>query len=198
MGYTTDFNGHFEISPPLNPDQIAYLKALAETRRMARNADIVAGFPDPKREAVGLPIGPEGAFFVGSELMNGSEDTCGGTVCAGQAHDDSITNYNGPPSGQPGLWLQWTPNEDGSQLEWDWGEKFYDYVEWLAYMIENFFEPWGRKLNGEVDWVGEDSSDRGTIHIKNNKIQALAAEINHPEPVWNDNDEDGPIISHIG
>ena len=63
MGYTTDFSGHFEISPALNPDQIDYLTAFSETRRMKRDPQVTASLPDKRRLAVGLPIGVEGEFL---------------------------------------------------------------------------------------------------------------------------------------
>jgi hypothetical protein len=36
MGYTTDFDGIVSIQPPLNSDEVSFLKDLAETRRMER------------------------------------------------------------------------------------------------------------------------------------------------------------------
>jgi hypothetical protein len=36
MGYTTEFSGHITIVPPLNVDEIAYLKKFNSTRRMQR------------------------------------------------------------------------------------------------------------------------------------------------------------------
>lgn len=71
---------------------------------------------------------------------------------------------------QPSLWLQWVLNADGTELIWDGGEKFYSYIEWLKYLVVHFFEPWGIKLNGEIEWVGEDSSDFGKISVKDNVI----------------------------
>lgn len=37
MGYQTYFYGEVEITPPLNPDEIAYLNKFANTRRMDRD-----------------------------------------------------------------------------------------------------------------------------------------------------------------
>lgn len=182
MGYTTYFDGSFEISPPLNPDQVAYLHALAGTRRMKRDAAIAEKFEDPKRKAVGLPIGEQAEFFVGSELI----DDGNAWNCNGQSHDESIIDYNDPPDSQPGLWLQWTPSDDGETLEWDEGEKFYYYVEWLEYLIEKFFTPWGCKLNGKVEWSGEDSTDMGTIHVKDNVVKAIPVKILREEPNWDE------------
>ena len=52
MGYTTDFDGKFDLDKPLTPEHRAYLEAFARTRRMQRNAVITATMPDPIRESV--------------------------------------------------------------------------------------------------------------------------------------------------
>ncbi len=157
MGYTTDFNGSFDLDKPLTVAQKNYLDKFSETRRMKRDAKVNA-LPDPFRNSVGLPVGAEGAYFVGAAGF------------AGQDRDPSIVDYNSPPNGQPSLWCQWIPTEDGKGIVWDGGEKFYSYIEWLEYLIENFLKPWGYKLNGEVEWQGEDSDDFGKIVVKNNKV----------------------------
>lgn len=158
MGYTTTFTGKFTCTPALNADQVAYLKALADTRRMQRKG--ASKLPDPLREAVGLPVGNEGEYFVG------------GTGWAGQDHDETIVDYNNPPAAQPGLWCQWVPSDDGKFIKWDGGEKFYQYVEWIKYINENFLKPWGVKLSGDVKWRGEESSDRGVM-VANNGVTML-------------------------
>ena len=158
MGYTTDFEGAFELNKPLSEEHRAYLNKFNETRRMKRDATKAAELADPVREAAELPIGTEGEYFVGADGF------------AGQDRDDSIVEYNDPPSTQPGLWCQWTPSEDGSAIEWDLGEKFYYYVEWLEYIIKNFLQPWGYTLNGSVIWQGEEMGDRGRITVKENEI----------------------------
>lgn len=78
-----------------------------------------------------------------------------------------------PGNGVPGYWCQWIIGKDydGEEaLIWDEGEKFYNYVEWLEYLIKNFFEPEGYVLNGEVEYQGEASDDFGTIEVKDNKV----------------------------
>lgn len=147
MGYTTDFfNQKLRLNKQLSVDDKNFLTKLSETRRMARN---IEGY------------GVEGEFFVDGEGM------------MGQDRDNTIIDYNRPPSTQPGLWCQWTPTEDGWGLEWDGGEKFYHYVEWLEYII-NWLKPRGYVLNGTVDWQGEDSEDRGTIVVSNNVVAERA------------------------
>ena len=169
MGYSTDFEGRFDIDTALSPEQIDYLNAFADTRRMARN-ESVENLHDPARKAVGLPCGKEGEFFVGGKGM------------CGQEHDDSVINYNGPPCTQPGLWCKWVPTDDGLGIEWSGAEKFYDYIVWLEYMIENFLKPWGKTLSGRVLWRGEDMSDVGTLHVDNNVVEAVDIDLDSPAP----------------
>lgn len=159
MGYTTEFRGSFKLDRPLAIEHKTYLEKFAETRRMNRDAGIASGFPDPVREAAGLPIGENACNFTG------------GLGFCGQDGDPSVLNHNSPPPGQPGLWCQWVPDYGGTQIIWDEGEKFYFYVEWIEYLIANFLGPWGYVLNGSVDWVGEDVfGDRGTIKIVDNVV----------------------------
>lgn len=104
---------------------------------------------------VGKEYGIEGEFYVEDDEKN-------------------VIDINRSPKTQPGLWCQWTPNRDGTEIEWDGGEKFYEYVAWLEYIIEKVLEPKGYKLTGEVEWQGEDRGDSGKIVVKNNKVKTLA------------------------
>lgn len=165
MGYHTDFYGRFTLDRPLVPQHKAYLDAFANTRRMKRQASQTATYPDPIRKAVGLPIGEDAGYYVGAQSVESNWQTF-----KGQGHTPDIVDYNHSPSGQPGLWCQWVPNEDGTAIEWDGGEKFYDYTEWLAYLVEHFLKPWGYKLTGSVEWQGEERGDFGTIKVTKNKI----------------------------
>jgi hypothetical protein len=159
MGYTTEFQGEFECQPALTGEHRDYLEKFRYTRRMKRDPEVAESMPDAEREAVGLPIGTDGEFFVGSEGE------------FGQDNDQSVLEYNRPPTTQPGLWCQWAPNEQGTAISWDGGEKFYHYIEWLRYQIDNFFAPWGYKLNGVVTWQGESHGDVGSIVVTDNQIE---------------------------
>lgn len=195
MGYTTDFEGGFEFSRPLTSDEKNYITKFNNTRRMKRNVEKLYelfkgehGNPFlPKEET----YGNDGEYFVG------------GNGFAGQDKDDSIVDYNTPPGQldflttnynerwtqndlrtregkcQPGLWCQWTTDENGTHLMWDGGEKFYNYVEWLKYLINHFFEKWGVKLNGEVYWKGEDGEDMGKIVVKDNWVTVKYARVTY-------------------
>lgn len=144
MGYTTNFDGRFEFDKVLDALTLDLLNGLATTRRMKRNVDEIYGV--------------EGEFYV-----EGSGDF-------GQAQEENIVEYNQHPKTQPGLWLGWIPTKDGKFLEWDQGEKFYNYIEWLQYLIKKILIPRGYILNGEVTWEGEESGDLGKIIVKDNVV----------------------------
>lgn len=108
MGYTTNFDGRFDLNKPLTVPDSNELKAWAEERH-------------------------EGASY-------------------------------------PGYYCQWVPTGDGTGITWDGGEKFYEYVEWLEYIIEHFLVPKGYVLNGAVRYQGEEIGDVGRIEVKDNKV----------------------------
>lgn len=162
MGYSTMFLGRFRITPPLTGSQRDYLRAFSDTRRVTRDPARLLNARDPLRQAAGLPLGAEGCYFVGPD-----------TSQLRQRHPRSILDDNRPPASQPGLWCQWAPDERGAFLSWDGAEKFYNYLEWLEYLIEHFLKPWGRSVSGDVRWQGDDDADIGTIKIRANVIDVL-------------------------
>ena len=144
MGYTTDFSGKFDLNKELSPKMKQYLTLFNETRRMKRNTDEV--------------FGVQGEFFV----FGGGD--------FGQASEPNIIDFNEPPTTQPSLWNQWTPTQDGMGIEWDGGEKFYYYTEWLVYLINKILAPNGYILNGVVQWQGDENGDVGEIFVENNRV----------------------------
>ena len=77
----------------------------------------------------------------------------------------------------PGIWCQWIPTNDKEGIEWDGNEKFYEYIEWLKYLIKNFLSPKGYVLNGEVEWDGEERGDTGKIIVKDNIVETKKGKI---------------------
>jgi len=92
MGYTTDFEGGFNITPVLSQKDNEFLTKFSETRRMARS--------------VGPEYGIEGEFYV---------DGDGDRDWSWSDPKTNVINYNRPPITQPGLWCQWIPTDDGSE-----------------------------------------------------------------------------------
>jgi hypothetical protein len=186
MGYTTDFEGSLKFKRPLGKKKVEYLNRLFDTRRMKRDVSKLMriykgkhGNPFTKEKTPEAIYGYQGEFFAREDGQ------------AGQTQDDSILAYNTPAGqsgfrqgeiekGQPGLWCGWCITEDGKELEWNGGEKFYNYTEWLKYIIKNFFIPWGVVANGEINWYGEDRSDMGKIKVRNNEVFVFNGEVTYP------------------
>lgn len=165
MGYTTYFNGQFTIDKPVDEETYKLLDGLNKTRRMKR---------DPKKLGKRLGItaqkcvelyGGECEFYVGDENDSGQDRT------------PDIVDYNHSPETQPGLWNQWCILDDRKTIQWDDGEKFYNYVEWIIYLIEKVLKPRGYVVNGIVSWSGEEDDDKGEIHVVNNVVTPRYATI---------------------
>ena len=159
MGYSTDFYGSLQFNKPVAPWLVEYINKFSETRRMKRDPEKIKElFPDYGKMCFNGELGDDGEYFIG------------GLGFCGQTQDESVIDHNTPPKTQPGLWCQWIINEKDNCLEWDGGEKFYNYEEWLEYLIDNFFEPIGYILNGDIEWQGEEYDDLGTIHVVDNLV----------------------------
>ena len=158
MGYTTWFDGTLQFNKPVTDELKNFINEFANIRHMKRDVEKIKEL-NPNWNLYGYKgnLGNEGEYYIG------------GSGLYGQDKDESVINGNYPPKGVPGLWCQWIINEDG-ELEWDGGEKFYEYVEWLEYLIYHFFEPEGYVLNGDISFNGEDDEDLGIIHVVDNEV----------------------------
>lgn len=158
MGYHTDFNGSLSFNREVTPQMEEYINRFSATRRMPRDVEKIKEiYPNWKELCFFGELGDKGEYFAPMSSEYGQEE------------DDSIIDYNAYNERvQPGLWCQWVIEDN--ELTWDGGEKFYNYIEWLEYMIEHFFKPLNYILNGEIEWQGEDSSDRGVIVVEDNVV----------------------------
>ena len=201
MGYSTDFEGTLKLSKNLTEEQLGYINCFSETRRMGRDPEILMKLykgkhglpyafklppgainPIEKLKKMGLsvevtPIGDRTAkdiYGVDGEYFAYDDGH------SGQSTDNSIRDFNNS-STMPGLWCQWivSPFDGKHHLVWNDGEKFYNYVEWLKFMIKHFFEPWGIKLTGDIDWFGEERTDIGRISCLNNTVVVKSGSIEY-------------------
>jgi hypothetical protein len=115
MGYTTDFIGHVEISPPLNKSEQLYLSAFAQSRRWQR--------PGGPYEVPGNPA---------AEAAEAAD------------RPTDLDAYNNTAAGQPSLWCGWQPCWDGCCLTYDGREKFYGATSWMQYLIDHYLTPQAR------------------------------------------------------
>ena len=97
-----------------------------------------------------------------------------------------VYDYNQPPPGQPQLWCNFTPTEDGTALVWNGCEKTYGAKEWIKYIINHFLKPnalasksklpyfteftFDHICNGELIAQGERLSDRWLLIVKDNVV----------------------------
>ena len=110
---------------------------------------------------------------------------------------EGVLNFNAAPEGQPGLWCQWIPTDDGTKIEWDGGEKFYGAASWMKYIIDHFIGPnpiaktalpflHGHTCNGEIEAQGEESDDKWLLIVKDNIVsiaESKPTEYGEPTPV---------------
>jgi hypothetical protein len=174
MGYTTDFGGDVEVvfKDKVNRDSAAELiNGLANTRRVKRDlSKVKEHLPKPWPE-----YGKEGEFFYPTNDWPWWESF-------GQSNEDPSVDGYTPPGNQPGTWLQWIaiPLDDDDTkmiLEWDGGEKFYEYTDWMKYIIKRIIAPRGGVANGSIEWFGEDRDDIGIIEVKDNKVKEVLGRI---------------------
>lgn len=156
MGYDTEFSGSITITPALTDEQVAYLNLFHETRRMKRDNELLKEIYQGKHGLLGTDdYGPQGSYFAYDD-GNMWQNNC-----------RSILNTNWAPDGL-WLWCPWYIDEEW-ELVCETGRS-YDYQEWLRFMIEHFFKPWGRYLNGKVRWRGEEFDDMGSMIVKDNHL----------------------------
>lgn len=155
MGYNTEFYGSFCFDKPLTKEQILFIYNYSRTRHFIR--------PDVTPSKVMLDagindVGSGACYYALDDVDN-------------KYHNEwtKYKNHYNDPGLCPGLWCQWIVSDSGLRLEWDGMEKFYNYLEWLNFLIENFFSKWNYNLTGFIKYQGEDDDDFGFIRIKNNK-----------------------------
>lgn len=122
----------------------------------------------------------------------------GGGGYAGQDIEADVVDGSKPPPGQPGLWCQWVPSEDGSSLAWDEEEKFYEAERWMAYLIDTFLKPsaalagelatpvsgrvyadelaqftFDHVVDGVIGAEGEEPEDRWRLEVRDNVVYVV-------------------------
>ena len=122
----------------------------------------------------------------------------------GRQPQDEVLDFNEPPEGQPGLWCQWIPTDDGSAIVWNGGEKFYHAPEWMAYLIDHFLREgaqasqspavderlkrftFNHVLEGQIFAQGEDPDDRWVLVVRASQVfvrYAQSVQYGEPQPI---------------
>ena len=156
MGANYSSSGLFTVSPPLSEEHAAYLHRFNQTRRMKRCSKLLAATPDPFRQAVGLPVGKQGGYFVGASSDDSSYS------------EPSVIDSNKPPIGQPGLWCPWAPTKDRGGIQHKGAGD--SQAKWLRYIIDHFLKPLGYTVDGIVFLEGE--YEKGRVKAYKNIVQS--------------------------
>lgn len=151
MGYTTEFDGHINIAPPLNAQEIKFIRDHNATRRMKRN---------------------NGAYYVGS-TNNFGQDKEADIIEYNAPPEPQLSLWCGWTCNDEGTRIEWDGGEKFySSAEW---------MKWLIEHIlgdnplaktrtENMRFLQGHTLNGEIQAQGEESDDKWLLTVKDNKI----------------------------
>lgn len=167
MAFGMTWRGHLLLDRPLSSAQRKYLYAFHQVHRARADEAQLALRPDLLRTAVGLPVGPEGAYYVGLELE--FEDPVRALAMVEQE----------PPVGQPSLLCPWMPTEDGHELILDKRHDCVRILEWLQYLLTHFLIPWGYVLNGELHVMAkiEEDLDCSVIRVEENVVSVATQQL---------------------
>lgn len=80
--------------------------------------------------------------------------------------DGPYPDQEGMPLGR----LQWVPSFTLDAIVWDGQEKFYDYVEWMQWLL-GWLTLKGIVANGALYWSGENITDHGEIIVENSTVR---------------------------
>jgi hypothetical protein len=120
-------------------------------------------------------------------------------------------DYNDRADGQPGLWCDWEPSDDGTRISWNGTEKFYYADVWMRYLIDTFLRPdaalqgelaeprlgryyapeFGRFtfdhiVDGAIEAYGDDPSDVWTLRVVGNEVETVEREPSANDLVMSD------------
>lgn len=71
----------------------------------------------------------------------------------------------------PNPWCKWEPTGDGTAIEWNNEEKFYDAEHWLAYLVKVFLKD--HDVTGVIEAEGEWPDDRWRIEMRDNTVYVV-------------------------
>lgn len=164
MGYTTDFYGSVEITPPLNETERAYLRKFAETRRMNRSNGpyFVDGNGD-----FGQGNGPDVIYNYNDP------DTQPGLWCQWTPTED-------------GAAIEWDGREKFYESE-AWMIYIIDHFLKPGAEASKTDDPqfasftFDHVVNGTIEAQGEDNDDKWRLVVEDNVVRTQQAKI-----VWED------------
>lgn len=71
----------------------------------------------------------------------------------------------------PDSYMQWVPTESLDGIMWDGNEKFYNYTEWMNWLVL-WLGNRGIEAAGELLWRGEETGDVGVLSVAGDRVTA--------------------------
>ena len=165
MGYTTEFEGHIKVTPPLSADEVKYINTFAESRRM-------------DREAGPYFVGGSGDFGQGKDAdinnYNKPDNTQPGLWCQWVASND-------------GEYIEWDGGEKFYSAG-EWMKYIIDHFIGSNPIAKNANSKWltehlqGHVCNGVINAFGEERSDIWSILVQNNDVTVVQETVQLPAP----------------
>jgi len=154
MGYTTDFEGHVTITPPLNHEEVEYLNKFADTRRMKRTKG---------------PYYVDNAGFAGQD----NEDDILDYNCPDDSQPSLWCQWN--PS-DDGTKIEWDGSEKFYSSE-TWMAYLIDNFLKPGALASTVDDPqfdgftFDHVVNGDIYAQGEDANDMWILSVVDNETQ---------------------------
>ena len=154
MGYTTDFEGHVTITPPLNHEEVEYLNKFADTRRMKRT---------------------KGPYYVGNTGFAG-QDHEDDILDYNRPEDGQPSLWCQWNPSADGTKIEW----DGSEKFYSsdvWMAYLIDNFLKPGALASTSDDPqfdgftFDHVVNGDIYAQGEDSSDMWILSVVDNEVQ---------------------------
>lgn len=168
MGYTTDFEGHVTVEPPLNGAEIVYLKQFSETRRMRRI---------------------NGPYYVDGEGLRGQAHEDDITDYNNPPDKQPSLWCQWVPT-DDGTGIEWNGTEKFYHSE-EWMTYLIDHFLKPGAVAStsgdtqfNHFT-FDHVVNGRIDAQGEDPKDRWRLVVKNNVVGRI-----EPTVMWPVDEDD--------
>lgn len=143
--------GSLKFNKPPTKELVDYIRLFGNIRHMIRNVEKIKRIdPNWEQHCFNGNLGIEGEYYIPYK-----EDDSFDPIT-------SVTEKNCYPKTQPNFYCHWFINID-NELVWDGNPFFNQNIQWLQYLIKNFFEPLGYVLNGELETTVK-------ICVEDNKI----------------------------
>ena len=104
-----------------------------------------------------------------------------------------LVDYKKHPSDQPYRWCSWKIDNKSITISEEEGlveDKYFHSLEWLRYLINNFFNRWNYILDGELSYQYSRGFERGYIVVNKNDVKIIASDDKNTEEDSSENTED--------